>query len=383
MWNLFKIINILWLFSSTYWWITATMSLTPILVLVNVLMWGCSAFLPGKLNIDMKLGVSVALLLAISVWYTYIDGVVMGILVVLMYLPVFTLIRLPGHYQRDLLKFTIKWYAILLIPAIAIYAITLVRPIPWKMMYEHPNYKPYVNYIFYLKTTYDYGTFDRFNAFFLEPGHQALLSTFLIIADKFRYKSNPWLWVLSFAVLISFSLAGYLLLAVGFVLLKINSIAKMLAVGVIFAGVIVGLQNLSGGNNAFNELIISRMERDKDTGVKGNNRFAGDTDYVYARALKKGDAWVGVYGKVNTEDVVGAGYKIYIIHYGFIGALLALGFYLSLIPNRPDWRYTAAFLIVLLLCFMQRSYPTWYSWLMPYVLGIYLAKSDRETLPAS
>ena len=74
----------------------------------------------------------------------------------------------------------------------------------------------------------------------------------------------------------------------------------------------------------------------------------------------------------------GSGFKIYILKHGLIGVLLVLAFYISLIPPRPDWHFTLAFLFILALCFVQNSYPGWTSWLLPYVLSlnIYSRRGD-------
>lgn len=378
MWNLFKLTNLFWLMSATYIWVTALYTQGPILIVVNFIMLLCLSRLPIQFSFDNVTGRTIIALILIGMWSLWIDGPVMGLTTVLMYMPVIWLIQLPFDYQVDLLKFTTKWYAILLIPALLIYWITLSYSLPSFGTFEHPNYVPYTNYIFFIKTTFDYGTLVRFNAFFLEPGHQALLSTFLMIANQFKFKECPWLWVLLVSTIFSFSLAGYLLAAVGFILLKVDNFIKALIIGTFGAIVVIFAMNWDGGNNALNELIINRLEKDDSNGIKGNNRFAGDTDFVFERAIQKGDIFMGVKEKTNMTLIAGAGYKIYIINYGILGALLALCFYLSVIPRHPDLRYTFAFLIVLILCFMQRAYPSWYSWLFPYVIGIYIAKGELE-----
>ncbi|MDE7347753.1 MAG: hypothetical protein K2N48_13565 [Muribaculaceae bacterium] len=380
MWNLFKLTNFFWLLASTYIWITSTINQGPILIVVNMVMFLCLTIMPVKFRFDALTGRVIAVIILIGMWYLYIDGPVMGLITILMYLPVVWLLQLPFEYKKDLLEFTTKWYAILLIPSLILYWVTLFINLPSLGEFVHPNYVPFTNYVFFIKTTFDYGTLVRFNAFFLEPGHQALLSTFIMIANKFRFKACPWLWVLLASTIFSFSLAGYLLATMGYILLKVNTLLKGLIVGMLGALVIGAAISWSGGNNALNDLIISRLEQDSSKGIKGNNRFDSSTDHTYAKAVKHHDLWVGVKEKTNMEMIAGAGYKIYIINYGLIGVALSLLLYLSVIPARPDYRFTIAFLIVLALCFMQRAYPSWYSWLFPYVIGIYIAKGEKERL---
>lgn len=377
MWTLFKIINIWWLLTSTYVWIMALLPMPILLVLANASMLICFSFLPVKFHFDAKLGWVTLAIVLLTIWSTWIDGWVNGIMTMLQYLPVLILLQLPYEYQKDLLKFVTKWYAILLAPGLVLYWVLRFSTLPSLGTYVHPVYMPFTNYIFYLKTTVDHGTFERFNAFFLEPGHQALVSTFLMMANKFDFRKCPWLIILALGVVFSFSLAGYLLSVAGFLLLKVNSLAKALVSMGAITVVGVGAYMWSGGDNALNEMIISRLEYDESSGIKGNNRFFDNTDFEYDRALKSNYFWIGVKTRANMNLISGAGYKIYILNYGMVGVLLAMIFYLTVIPARPDYRYTISFLIVLTLCFLQRAYPFWYSWLFPYVVGIYVAKGDK------
>lgn len=378
MWGVFKFVNFFWLLASTYIWITSLIPMMPLLVLVNCVMIICMNFLDLRIEINHTVGRVLLAIIGLVIWSIYVDGVVMGVITGMMYMPVLYLIQLPYDKLKDLLGFVTKWYAVLLVPALILYWLSLFVSLPAFGRFVHPNYEPYINYIFYIKTTYDYGTFERFNAFFLEPGHQALCSSFLMMANQYRFKQCPWLIVLAAGVIFSFSLAGYLLAFAGFVLLKVNNLFKLLlTIGCIVA-FFIGVQIWSGGDNALNELIVERLEYDESKGIKGNNRFFNNTDAVYKKAEKNGDLWSGVSGKANMELIGGAGFKIYILKYGLIGVAFALLFYLGVIPPNPNYRYSISFLIVLILCFMQRSYPNWYSWMFPYVVGIYLAKGEKH-----
>lgn len=378
MWLIFKILNFTWLMSSTYMWLTTYLPLLPVIFLINVLMIICLGLMPIKIEITKATGRILLAIILLVIWETKCTGFVMGIFLFLSYMPVIYLIMLPYEYLRDILRCTTKWYAILLIPGLIIYGVTMFITLPSFGRFVHPVYEPFLNYIFYLKTTFDHGTFIRFNAFFLEPGHQALFSSFILMANRFKFKENKWLLVPLTGVIFSFSLAGYLLTATGFVLLYINTIGKALTAIALGALLVTVALNFSGGDNALNELIVSRMEYDEEKGIKGNNRFTNDTDFVYKQAVRKGTAWYGVRDNTNMNLIAGAGFKIYVINYGFIGVLLVLFFYLSVIPSHPAIKYTLSFLIVLSLCFIQRAYPAWYSWLFCYVTGIYIAKADKD-----
>lgn len=382
MWTLFKLTNLICVLVSSYIWFTSLLPIGPVMLALNVVMIICLSFLPIQVKFDGHTGRILLALLALVVWTLYNETAVMGMVMICLYLPVLYLIFLPREYQADLLQFVTKWIAIPLIPALLIYWVTLFIPLPGVGRFIHPTYEPFINYIFYVKTTYDYGWFERFNAFFLEPGHLAMVCVFLSMANKYDFKKNPWLWVLSIAVIFSFSLAGYILSFIGFSLMKVNSLWKALGLGAAVVVFVLAVQNFSGGDNAVNQLILDRLEYDESKGIKGNNRFFNNTDFEYEKALKSGDYWIGVSKKANMSLIGGAGYKIYILKHGLIGVFLALAFYIALIPSHPNWRYTLSFLFLISLCFVQNSYPGWYSWLLPYVLGLNLnKKSDTAYLP--
>lgn len=376
MWTLFKIINFIWLLSSSYAWFTTSISLMQLLVVVNVIMMICLSFLDIEIKFNKSIGRIFIAILGLVIWSTWSEGFLMGIYTFLAYLPVVMLIVLPTENKIDLLQFVTKWYALMLALGLLAYFATLFVHIPSFGRFVYPSYEPFDNYIFFIKTTWENDVFTRFNAFFLEPGHQALASTFLIMANAFEFKRNPYCIILLIGLIFSFSLAGYLLFFTGGILFWIKDIRKAILGVALLAGVVVFAINWNFGNNIVNELIISRLEYDEEKGIKGNNRYFNDTDFIFERAQKTGDSLIGVRDKVNMELVGGAGFKIYVIKNGWIGVILVLLLYLSVIPKDFSPRYTAIFLIVLSLCFIQRSYPTWYSWLLPYVLGIYIHKKN-------
>lgn len=377
MWTIFKIINLWWLLTSTYAWPMLEMPLMLLLIATNAGMLISLSFQPIQFNVNAKIGWVLLAIIGLTLWSIWLDGWSNGIMTMMQVLPVLYLMQLPYEYLKDLLKFTTKWYAVLLIPGLIIYWITLFLPLPSFGKFLHEGYPPFDNYLFFIKTTFDGFRMSRFNGFFLEPGHLAIVSTFLIMANRFEFKRCPWTIILAISILFSLSLAGYLLVIIGFLLIKINNIGKgLIAVGILSAIVTVSLF-WDKGDNTLNEMIISRMEYDQSDGIKGNNRFFNNTDYAFKRAVGTQHFWTSIKGRSNMSLISGAGYKIYILYFGMIGTILVCLFYLSLIPHSPDYRYTISFFILIALCFMQRAYPFWYSWLFPYVVGIYLAKDEK------
>lgn len=384
MWKIFKLTNFICILVSSYVWVTSVIPMAPMMIVLSVIMFVCLSFLPMQFKFDVRTGVSLLIYVLLVLWTIFNRSAGMGAVVASLYFPVFFLTQLPRGYQSDLLYFVTKWLAILLIPALIIYWITLFVDLPAFGVFVHPDYEPFTNYIFFIKTTFDYGIFERFNAFFLEPGQLSMVCLFLVVANGFNLK-NRWIWVLLTAIAFSFSLAGYLLTLMAFGLMKVNSVRKGLAFLAAIVIAVVAIQNIAGGDNALNELILERLERDESKGIKGNNRYYDNTDYAFEKAMSKGYYWTGVNDKANMELIGGAGLKIYILRYGLVGMLLVLAFYLSLIPSHPNWPYTLKFLFLIVVCFVQNAYPEWYSWLFPYVIGLSVNRkaddSDGEFLP--
>lgn len=372
MWTIFKLLNLLCVYVTAYIWFTALLPIGPLMLVINIAMIICLSCIPHQFRLDGRTGCIILALLCLVLWTIYNENASMGILMTCMYTPVLYLIPLPRNYQDDLLKFVTKWISIPLIPALLLYWATLFINLPGLGKFVHPNYEPYINYLFYIKTTVDTGFIVRFNAFLLEPGHLAMMCEFFLMANRFDFKKNPWMWVMLVSIVFSFSLAGYIITFVGFTLLKVNNFARGLAILVLLSGFIFVAQNYSGGDNALNQLIIDRLKYDEEKGIQGNNRFFHNTDFEFQKAMKSGDYWIGVSKKANMELIGGSGFKIYILKHGLIGIFFVLLFYISLIPPRPDWHFTLSFLFILMLCFVQNSYPGWYSWLLPYVLGLNL-----------
>lgn len=219
----------------------------------------------------------------------------------------------------------------------------------------------------------------RFNGPFLEPGHQAMISCLLLFANKYNFKDCKYLWILLIAIIISFSLAGYVLLVLGYMFLKVHSVSKVVlfAISLLIAGYVV-TDVWNDGDNPVNVLIFERLEYDKDKGITGNNRTIEATDDYFYRCVKDGTIVLGIRGKdVGKNNVRGAGYKIYLLNYGLVSLIIISIFYLLLIPPRSDKRYAYFFFLLLSIVFLQRAYPYWYSWMFPYVIGIGVTVKNR------
>lgn len=315
------------------------------------------------------------LLLIMCIWGIFTVGFSYGLLTFFTYFPAIILYSIPLNKQIRTLNFVTKWFSILMIGSISIFIITRVvhfGPPMGVLQLSSQNYDPFNNYILFIESTSIFNLiFYRFNGPFLEPGHLSLICSLLLFANQYRFKENRYLWVLLVCVLLSFSLAGYLISALGYILLKIRSIKLFLYSGIIFGSMFIFVSYVwNEGNNPINTLIFSRMEVDEEKGIAGNNRTTEQTDDYFSKNFNNGKLWIGL-GTNEKDDtfIRGSGYKIYFIRYGIISFIFVLFFYYNLIPQRCNHRYAIIFLLLIVLIFIQRAYPGWYSWLFCFTLG--------------
>ncbi len=377
MWPLFKVVNLLYLMVSSYAWFAFLLPGNLVPVLVSGFMILCYAF--GNFNVKMTPRVYglMGVIILYSLYGFFILGTSFGSLTFFSYLPAVLIFMLDVPKQTDLLRFVTKWLSIIMAVSLGVYFITYVVDLPHTTFYPRglENYLPFDNYFFLLKSKMygtEFGNIVRFSGPFLEPGHQSMICSLLLFANRFKFREQPLMWVLLASVFVSLSLAGYLILAVGYLLVKLRNVYAIGSVAAVFITAWLTITVFwNDGNNIANVLIVERLEFDDNKGIKGNNRTIKQTDYFYKECVRDGTIWLGVRTqKADKLKIRGAGYKIFLIRYGIVASLFVLTIYIMLINPQSNKRYSYSFLLLMAIIFLQRAYPGWYSWLLPYVLGI-------------
>lgn len=384
MWTLFKLINLIYLMVSSYVWFSFLLPGNYIPVVVSIIMLTCFAF--GGFNIRMTKRVYAlsCILILYFLYNVYILGISYGLLSLFSYIPAVLLFMLDISRQEQLLRFVTKWFSIIMGISISVYLIENVLSLPHFSFLPKSlemSYLPFDNYIFFLKNKM-YETelvgINRFSGPFLEPGHQSLICSLLLFANRFRMKDLPCMWILVVSIFISFSLAGYLILLIGFCLIVIKNIVTLVSLGLVFLGSWYGVSQVwNEGNNPINVLIVNRLQFDSSKGIAGNNRTIIQTDYFFKHCVEDGTIWTGVRTQEEMRfKIRGAGYKIFMLRYGIVACCFVTCIYLLLIPRHTNSRYAISFFILIILIFLQRSYPGWYSWLLPYTLGLGIMRNQ-------
>ena len=294
-------------------------------------------------------------------------------------LPAIFLFRLDAKTKQGLLAFITKWFGIVMSISISIFVLSNFMSLPSIGVVDpglEYNYEPYDNYVFFLKSTKESwlnSIVYRFNGPFVEPGHLSMVCVFLMVANKFDFTSI-YVKILFVSTLLSFSLAGYVLLALGWILTRSHSLKTLIVVLSIATTIVLGIVRFWGEENPISLMILSRLELD-DTGhdIKGNNRYYGyNTDLVFEQQIQKNGLLFGIPKNKYTEwkerkVIGGAGYKLYFLQYGIISVILLFMLYFSFTIGYSDRRYVWGFLLMIAAAFLQRGYITAAAWMFPFI----------------
>lgn len=302
--------------------------------------------------------------------------------------------NVKGHLQ-----FVCKGLAIILIPGIILFLGKGYIP-TIGLIIQKGSSEDYIfiNQIFLI---HKIGGFDseaakRFHSVFLEPGYLGSMLSFMMFAIKYDF-SKWYTKTLLVAQLISLSLAGYILTFSGYVLYLISegrSMKKIILFAMLIPIVYVVAIGYNNGNNYINNAIISRLQYDEEKGISGNNRTGAGTEFYYNQAIENGDIWLGLgtekVKQINggssdsagySDNIRGAGYKVFFVIRGVICAIFFLLFYIFIakatVPSKMFIRYGLIFLIIL--TFIQAAYPTSAAWIYPFVLGL-LYYNQKESV---
>ena len=291
----------------------------------------------------------------------------------------------PDYKRKEILKFCGMGFAIILLISLVGFLLSWVISIPSFGYLYYENYV-YENYLFFLKLASVLRSV-RFTSVFLEPGHVGMICAFFLYA--FNYEIKKWYVLVYLASLLcTLSLAGYLLLIIGFVLYCVNNkdsgIFKWVFLCILlFGGGYVVALSYNGGNNLVNSMIIERLEYDEELGVAGNNRADDATRSRFQSFIKSNDVWFGYpldqYERLRNSDAIhGAGYMIYMFSSGIYGVTLVFLFYFIMARKSNNKKYMLFMLLLYAICFVQRAYPLWVAWLLPFICSMEIDKKRNK-----
>lgn len=300
-------------------------------------------------------------------------------------IPLLLLISIKPCDKAVILSNITNWFAVLMQIALVIYFLSLFIRLPNLGVIEFSKintftYSPCYNYFFLTIPTENINmaahSFLRFQGPFIEPGHLGMMCAFLLFANKFDFANKSNIIILV-SLLVTFSLAGYMLAIIGYFLILHNENKVRLSTIIILMVFLLVIylfgRFYNGGDNLINESIISRLQYDEDRGFTGNNRTG-----IYVISM-----FTSMFTNLRTallgydastlkllEGEVGTGLVWFSVHNGILGVLFVLWFYFIDVNRAIDKKYARLFLFFLFVVFYQRNYPFWFSWVICFDYGI-------------
>lgn len=300
-------------------------------------------------------------------------------------LCVVSIILLPIGQKKELLRFvTIGVSAIVAfsLPAWILHLIGVPLPHTSPFLLED-GYHWVTNYYFFLAgDEYNVLKFPRFRGMFVEGGQVAPVCVFLYFANNRQLPIWQKICLFS-AIILSFSLAGYITFVICYVLHSLLNpqnkyrILKTFLFLSVIMGMFVFFNNPQNQNNPLYSLIIKRLEADDEKVIVGYNRTSEYVDYRYQQIMKSDDRYIGV-GKELREDNWSndsSGIKKFVIWNGLIGASLVALFMLILLLNHRSYMSFVMWFCAIM-NFLVRDLLTNPMWMNIVILGVFMLHKD-------
>ena len=246
------------------------------------------------------------------------------------------------------------------------------------------NDQHYLNnhFVFYDNAERDIFSIPRFRSVFIEPGQLATPCVYLFFARGGQFKDWKNI-VLLISILLSFSLAGYVVLFLGIILNLIFvrrnvGIIKLLVLFSVMGTISFSIIKAANEDNPLYSLIFERLEYDEETGISGNDRSDTVFDVNFNKFVNSGDILFGIgdemaEGEVNWANHA-SGIKKYLVNFGIVGVVTMI--LLTLLLLRMNYcRATLVFFIVIWTAYIVRDLLQSQFWLILAILGFFNLKN--------
>lgn len=289
------------------------------------------------------------------------------------------ILGLRNDYRRNVLVFITKCTAVILGISLPFFLIHLVGvPLPHISVTNLSSFSSIDNYfLFVIK-----GSAPRFQGPFLEPGFMTMGTAILLFLNKYKLK-NKYVLVLFISQILSLSIAGYVLLIVGYFISiilanKANRLSMLLTAFFMLLSSSMLLTNLMG-EEIVEERIVGRLQWE-DGKLSGDDRSSDYLDYVYENVVNSELKWVGTEWNSELSEKGVAGYKLFVVKYGYVGLLLSISLYLSsifIIEDKKKMKWQISLVFITLLMLFQNAYPTMWALLITTIYGLNLLNDNR------
>lgn len=333
---------------------------------------GITAFVGFQTKIFQRTKSSIIvsiLFLCLYLWLSKYSNIYGTLELIIQWLILCYIVSLKYEYKIQLIDFITKWFAILMSISLGAYILFLSGVSFPGTIVEYQQYFMDNHYFFLQKELF------RFQSVFLEPGHMTMGLAPLLFINKYNLK-NRYVLILFIAQMLSLSLAGYMMMMIGYSVLflfdkqsKKSKLISVLLSVILICSVAIFMQN-SFENNVFDDLIFRRMEFDNGHFV-GDNRSSVYLDRQFEDVVSSSDILTGRYFNSEMSEKGVAGYKKFIVQFGLIGCvLLILSFFSTHKLLIYKFRRNAFLLVIMiLLLLLQNAYPTWWCIVIATICG--------------
>lgn len=282
-------------------------------------------------------------------------------------LPLCLFILFNDNEKSKYLKLLIDTLSyILLISLLFFIAFHLQIPLPYSRLTNADSfYNEMYNYYAFVIPGHS-GIFTRFQSVFTEPGHLGMIIALLFYIDGYDFKK--WQsWILIISLLWTFSVAGYLLFVLGYIVYKVCSskqiLRRVIGLSVVCTIVVcaMGAYYKSNPDSLVSTMILERLQFDDEKGLSGNNRNTQQFMQCYTQFKNSFDVFWGLgTEKYQSLDFISgnSSYRCFVLEYGILGLLLLACFYISCIEPQSSKIYWGLF-ILYCFSFWQRPYALW------------------------
>lgn len=281
------------------------------------------------------------------------------------FILIFPLIMFWGFkdkYKLSFLKLLDTVLAITIFISLCTWILFLINvPLPhYSMDWNFYNFDNYFTFIYIPSTFY---AFPRYQFLFTEPGYFGCLMVFMIFIRKYNFKQ--WQTIVYFvALILTYSMAGYLLFFVGlipFIIANKRNRFKYLLALLLLLFVFLYLA-LIDQDNVVSKMFAYRLQIENGQ-ISGYNRNNTDFDYYWQNIfLSRGDILWGNNEEISLiykdGDLFGVDLRAYICRFGIVPLIFYFGSLLLYFK-----RYTSKmglWYLLLFIIFYYRGYTPMY-----------------------
>ena len=276
------------------------------------------------------------------------------------------LFKSSSQMLQQMARFIAQVMGIILIPSIFFFLLYLIGiPLPNSNLKFQDAFYTFSNYYFFLIEDGQINAIiPRFQSIFPEPAYVGRTAALILQTQRGQWKK--WYNItLLIALLLSFSLAGYVYLTV-IIFLNLwvsrkKFFLKIVATTIFISIIIGGAFVYNQGDNLIHNLILLRLEVN-DGELAGNNRTTEGFDAEFENYINSGEI---IFGR-HKDNVFGdSGYKVFVYSNGIIGVLLLFVFYFSAFYTGGDYRAILSALFVFFLIFIVDAFVLWFGRFIP------------------